>query len=62
MTVARLVMDTTPHIFLAGPGANDFAMEKGVPFVPDDELITDFARQALEDFIHGKGEATSELG
>lgn len=62
VTVARLVMDTTPHIFLAGPGANDFAMEKGVPFVPDDELITDFARQALEDFIHGKGEATSELG
>jgi beta-aspartyl-peptidase (threonine type) len=55
-------MDSTPHIFLAGTGANEFAWEKGVPFVPDDELITDFAREALEDFIHGRGEATSELG
>lgn len=55
-------MDSTPHIFLAGPGAIAFAEEKGVPFVPDDELITDYARQALEDFIHGKGEPTSELG
>lgn len=55
-------MESTPHIFLAGPGANAFAREKGVPFVPDDELITDFAREALDDFIHGRGEATSELG
>lgn len=62
VSVAKLVMDSTPHIFLAGPGANTFAQEKGVPFVPDNELITDFARQALDDFLHGKGEATSELG
>jgi isoaspartyl peptidase/L-asparaginase-like protein (Ntn-hydrolase superfamily) len=55
-------MDSTPHIFLAGPGANSFAREKGVPFASDDELITDFAREALDDFIHGRGEATSELG
>ncbi len=55
-------MNSTPHIFLAGPGANTFACEKGVPFVPDDELITDFARQALEDFLRGQGEATSEVG
>lgn len=62
VSVARLVMENTPHVFLAGQGANDFAREKGVPFIPDDELITDFARQALDDFIHGKGEATSEVG
>lgn len=62
VTVARLVMEETPHIFLAGPGANTFALEKGIPFVPDNELITDFARQALDDFLHGKGKATNELG
>ena len=62
VSVAKLVMNNTPHVLLVGPGANEFAREKGVPFVPDDELITDFARQALEDYIHGTGEATSEIG
>lgn len=62
ISVARLVMEKTPHIFLAGPGANKFALENEIPFVPDDEIITDFARQALDDFLHGKGEATNELG
>lgn len=62
VSLARLVMEDTPHIFLAGNGANDFAKTKGIPYVPDEELITDYARQALDDFIHGKGDATSELG
>lgn len=62
VSLARLVMESTPHIFLAGAGANAFAKSKGIPFVRDDELITDYARQALDDFIHGRGDATSELG
>ena len=55
-------MENTPHIFLAGTGAADFAKFNGVPYVPDEELITDYARQALDDFIHGRGDATNELG
>lgn len=55
-------METTPHIFLAGYGANAFAEEKGVPFVAQEELVTEYARQALDEFIHGGGKPTSELG
>lgn len=62
ISVARLVMETTPHILLAGPGAINFARENGVPFVNDSELITPAALEALEEFLHGKGGPLSELG
>lgn len=62
ISVARLVMDVTPHIFIAGKGAAEFAFGNGVPFIDSEELITDYARKALEDFLHGKGEPTNELG
>ena len=62
ISVARLVMEATPHIFLTGPGLATFVAEQNVPTVHEDELITDSARQALDDFLHKKGEATAELG
>lgn len=55
-------MEATPHIFLAGPSTIEFAKEHGVKLIPEEDLITDFAREALDDFLHQKGEATSELG
>ena len=55
-------METTPHILLTGPGATNFARDKGVPFVNDSELVTPAALDALEEFLHGKGGPTSELG
>ena len=55
-------METTPHILLTGPGATNFAREKGVPFVNDSELVTPAALDALEEFLHGKGGPISELG
>ena len=60
--VARLVMERTPHIFLAGPAAVQFAHQNGVPAIPEEDLITDFARQALDDYLHGRGEPTNEIG
>src|SRR5687767_8402835 len=34
--LARLVMEKTPHVLLAAEGANQFAKEMGVEFVPDE--------------------------
>lgn len=39
-----------------------FAQSHGVPVVGDDWLVTDFARQALDDYLHGRGGAVAELG
>ena len=38
--LARLVMEKTPHILLAGEGANEFAKEMGVEFESDEYLFT----------------------
>jgi len=35
ISAARLVMEDTPHVMLAGSGANNFAREKGLEFVKD---------------------------
>ncbi|TMS04588.1 Isoaspartyl peptidase/L-asparaginase [Larimichthys crocea] len=42
--LARLVMDKTSHVCLAGEGANQFARSMGVPEVPLESLITDYSR------------------
>ena len=38
--LARLVMERTSHIFLAGDGANQFAREMGVEMADDDYFFT----------------------
>ncbi|XP_076017052.1 isoaspartyl peptidase/L-asparaginase isoform X2 [Genypterus blacodes] len=42
--LARLVMDKTSHAFLTAEGASQFARAMGVPEVPEESLITDYAR------------------
>jgi beta-aspartyl-peptidase (threonine type) len=47
--LARLVMERTEHVMLAGQGAMEFAREQKVEFVPDDYFFTEFRyRQLLE--------------
>ncbi|XP_071452475.1 isoaspartyl peptidase/L-asparaginase isoform X2 [Hetaerina americana] len=48
ISLARLVMENTQHVMLAGSGANKFAAEMGVPTVSPDWLVTDYARETLE--------------
>ena len=43
--IARLVMDLTPHIMLAGEGADDFANAHGLPEEP---LLSENAKDAWE--------------
>ena len=49
--LARLVMEKTPHILLAAEGANEFAKEIGVEFVPDEYFFTQHRWQQLQDAI-----------
>lgn len=43
VSVARKVMDETPHVMLAGKGAEQFAYEKGFP---KENLLTDASKKA----------------
>jgi N4-(beta-N-acetylglucosaminyl)-L-asparaginase len=45
ISVARLVMEKTPHVMLAGQGAQQFALENGFP---KEDLLTENARLAWE--------------
>jgi beta-aspartyl-peptidase (threonine type) len=53
--LARLVMERTEHILLAGDGANSFAREMEIEFAADDYFYTDFRyQQLLEARKHGE--------
>lgn len=47
ISVARKVMDETPHVMLSGKGALDFALSKGFE---KEDLLTDSARQKWEEW------------
>lgn len=48
ISVARAVMEKTPHVLLAGEGAAQFARETGFQAVPANALITERAREIWE--------------
>jgi N4-(beta-N-acetylglucosaminyl)-L-asparaginase len=48
ISVARLVMERTPHVLLVGDGATQFAIEQGFP---REELLTPESRAAWRDWL-----------
>lgn len=46
--LARLVMDKSPHVLLAGQGAEEFALAQGVVLVPESYFITPERVRELE--------------
>ncbi|XP_022083116.1 isoaspartyl peptidase/L-asparaginase-like isoform X2 [Acanthaster planci] len=48
VSLARLVMEKTEHILLAGEGANKFAREMGLAELPSEEFITESRCKALK--------------
>ena len=48
ITVARKVMEETPHVFLAGEGAYKFALEQGLK---DTNLLTEESKKAWEKWL-----------
>ncbi|XP_023013298.1 isoaspartyl peptidase/L-asparaginase isoform X2 [Leptinotarsa decemlineata] len=50
ISLARLVMERTPHFMLGGDGAKRFAREQGIPTLPAGSLVTKKAQLALDFF------------
>ena len=48
VSVARMLMERTPHVLLVGEGATTFARDNGVPILSPDELVTPAARAEWE--------------
>ena len=46
--LARRVMTESPHVMLAGAGAEEFAQGQGIDFVDEDYFSTEYRRQQLE--------------
>jgi len=51
--LARRVMDHSPHVMLAGPGAEEFALEQGMAPVANSHFVTERRRRELERFLQG---------
>lgn len=45
---ARLVLERSPHVYLVGAGAEEFARQQGLPLIDNRELIIDRERERLE--------------
>jgi beta-aspartyl-peptidase (threonine type) len=58
--LARLVMEHSPHVMLAGSGAEEFALERGLAPVPNTHFATERRRRELERFLQGELEAGRE--
>lgn len=59
ITLARLVMEKTPHVFLGGHGVQEFVKKHNVSTVAPESLISDYAKEALRNF---KGPGLTEIG
>jgi beta-aspartyl-peptidase (threonine type) len=57
--LARMVMERTPHVLLAGEGAEEFALEQGVSLVPGSYFFTERRWKQLEEAQ--KSEQTASL-
>lgn len=54
ITLARLVMEKTPHLLLAGEGAEEFAQTQGMELAPDDYFHTE---RRWEQLLEAKAKA-----
>jgi beta-aspartyl-peptidase (threonine type) len=51
--LARLVMERSEHVMLAGAGAEEFALEQGLEPVPNSYFVTERRRLELDAALHG---------
>ncbi|HQR23152.1 MAG TPA: isoaspartyl peptidase/L-asparaginase [Steroidobacteraceae bacterium] len=58
--LARLVMDRSPHVMLAGAGADEFAIQQGLEPVPNEYFATERRRLELERHLHGEADVEDE--
>jgi len=53
---ARAVMERSPHVMLAGPGALKFCRTQGLDFAPAEYFRTEARWHALQEVLRGQGE------
>jgi L-asparaginase / beta-aspartyl-peptidase len=56
ITVARTVMEKSPHVMLAGEGADSFAKDQGLELVDPSFFFTERRWQELEETLRKRGE------
>lgn len=49
VSIARKVMENTPHSIIVGQGAEEFARKMGIPEVGNEYMVTEAARKAWEE-------------
>ncbi|TDD81054.1 isoaspartyl peptidase/L-asparaginase family protein [Actinomadura rubrisoli] len=59
ISLARLVMEKSPHVFMAGKGADDFALRNGVPFTTQDYFWT---QRRWDQLLAAKGNPQAARG
>jgi beta-aspartyl-peptidase (threonine type) len=57
IALARLVMEKSPHVMMAGEGAEAFAKEQGIAFVNQKYFYTDRSWKALQDALAAEKKA-----
>jgi beta-aspartyl-peptidase (threonine type) len=58
--LARRVMEHSPHVMLAGPGAEEFALEQGMAPVPNSHFVTERRSRELERYLQGHAASGDE--
>ena len=59
--LARRVLENSPHVMLAGEGAEEFALEQGMAPVPNSFFATEHRRLELERVLHGEPAGAESL-
>lgn len=60
IVLARMVMERSPHVMLAGEGAEEFAIEQGLEPVPNSYFTTERRQRELQLQLEGKKAAGRE--
>ncbi len=61
VSLARRVMEKSPHVLLSGAGAEDFALEQGVELVPRSWFWTERRWQQLQKVRQGDARAAADI-
>ncbi|MFM1887306.1 MAG: hypothetical protein RL026_2463 [Pseudomonadota bacterium] len=61
VALARRVMEQSPHVFLSGGGAEEFALSQGLELVPNDYFITPSRQRQLQRVLQGLAQPRNEL-
>jgi beta-aspartyl-peptidase (threonine type) len=59
--LARRVMENSPHVFLSGSGAEEFALTQGLTLVPNEYFVTPTRKRQLERVLQGRVQVRNEL-